>query len=82
MEKIRWKDRVTNEVLQMVKEERNILKTIKRNKAKWTCQFLRRNHLLIHVMEGKTEERIEMTERRERRKQYWMTLRKRQDTDN
>jgi len=40
------------------------------------------NHLLKHVIEGKTEGRIEMTGRRGRHKQYWMTLRKRQGTGN
>jgi hypothetical protein len=55
MEKIRWNDLVTNEVLQRVKEERNILQRIKRRKANWTCQVLCRNHLLKQVIEGKTE---------------------------
>jgi hypothetical protein len=68
MEKIRWTDRETNQVLQRVKEERIIIKTIKR-KAKWTCQVFHRNHLLKHVIEGKTEGRIEMTGRRGRREQ-------------
>jgi len=31
---IRWTDRVTNEVLARVKEEMNVLQTIKRRKAK------------------------------------------------
>jgi len=60
---------VTNEMLQRVKEKKNILQTMKRRKANWTCQVFRRNHLLKHVIEGKTEGGIEMTERRERRKQ-------------
>ena len=34
MEKIRWLDRVTNEVSQTVKEERNIVQTITRTEAK------------------------------------------------
>jgi hypothetical protein len=50
-----------------VKEERNILHTIKRRKAKWIGHILRRNCLLKHVIEGKLEGRIEMTGRRERR---------------
>jgi hypothetical protein len=82
MEKIRWTDHVTNEVLQGVKEERNILQIIKRRKAKWTCQVLRRDRHLKHDIEGNTEGRIEMTGRRGRRKQDWMTVRKRQDTGN
>jgi hypothetical protein len=36
MEKISWTDRVRNEeVLHRVKEERNIVHTIKRRKANW-----------------------------------------------
>jgi hypothetical protein len=72
MEKISWTDRVRNEeVLLRVKEERNILHTIKRIKANWIGHILRRNCLLKHVIEGKLEGRIELTERRgiRRRKQ-------------
>jgi hypothetical protein len=36
-----------------VNEERNILHTIKRRKAKWTGHILRRNCLLKHIIEGK-----------------------------
>jgi replicative superfamily II helicase len=54
VEKISWTDHVRNEVLQRVKEERNILQTIKR-KANWICHVLRRNCLLKHVTEGKIE---------------------------
>jgi hypothetical protein len=44
---------VRNEkVLHRVKEERNILHTIKRRKANWTGHILRRNCLLKHVIEG------------------------------
>jgi hypothetical protein len=43
MEKISWTDRVNNEaVLHRVKEERNILHTIRRRKANWIGQILRR----------------------------------------
>jgi hypothetical protein len=69
MEKISWTDRVRNEeVLHRVKEERNIVHTIKRRKAKWIGHILRRNCLLKHVIEGKLEGRIEMTGRRGRRR--------------
>jgi hypothetical protein len=37
---ISWVDRVRNEVLHRVKEERNILHTIKRRKANWIYQAL------------------------------------------
>jgi hypothetical protein len=53
MEKISWADRVRNEVLHRVKEERNIVHTIKRRKANWIGYILRRNCLLKHVIEGK-----------------------------
>jgi hypothetical protein len=69
IEKINWIDRVRNEeVLQRVKEERNIVHTIKRRKANWIGHILRRNCLLNHVIEGKLEGRIEMTGRRGRRR--------------
>jgi hypothetical protein len=69
IEKISWTDRVRNEdVLHTVKEERNIVHTIKRRKANWIGHILRRNCLLIHVNEGKLEGRIEMTVRRGRRR--------------
>jgi hypothetical protein len=64
MEKISWTDRVRNkEVLHRVKEERNIVLTIKRRKANWIGHILRRNCLLKHVIEGTLEGRIEMTGR-------------------
>jgi hypothetical protein len=59
---------VRNEVLHRVKEEKNILHTIKRRNANWIGHILRRNCLLKHVIEGKLEGRIEMTERRRRRR--------------
>jgi hypothetical protein len=68
MEKISWTDRVRNEVLHRVKEERNILHTIKRRKGNWIGHILHRNCLLKHVIEGKLEERIEMTGRGGRRR--------------
>jgi hypothetical protein len=69
MEKISWTDRVRNEeVLHRVKEDRDILHTIKRRKANWIGHILRRNCILKHVIEGKLEGRIEMTGRRGRRR--------------
>jgi hypothetical protein len=69
MEKFTWADRVRNEeVLHRVKDERNIVQTIKRRKANWIGHILRRNCLLKHVIEGKLEGRIEMTGRRGRRR--------------
>jgi hypothetical protein len=59
----------TKVILQYLKEERNILHTIKRRKANRIGHILRRNCLLKHVIEGKLEGRIEMTGRGRRRKQ-------------
>jgi hypothetical protein len=71
MEKISWTDRVRNEeVLHRVKEERNIVHTIKRRKANWIGHILLRNCLLKHFIEGKLEVRIEMTGIRRRRRKH------------
>jgi hypothetical protein len=51
----------------VVKEERNILRTIKVRTANLIGYVLRRNCLLKHVSEGKIEGRIEMTGRQGRR---------------
>jgi hypothetical protein len=67
MEKISWAYRVRNEdVLHRVKEEREILHTIKRRKANCIGHILRRTRLLKHVIEGKIEGRIDVTGRRGR----------------
>ena len=58
-----------NEVLQGVKEERNILHTIKQRKANWIG--------LKQVIEGKIEGR---EDEEEDGNIYWMTLRQREDT--
>jgi hypothetical protein len=62
MEKISWTDRVRNEkVLQESRPEITYLvHTINRRKANWIGHTLRKNCLLKHVSEGKTEERIEV----------------------
>ena len=54
MEKISWTDRVRNEeVLHRVKEEGNILHTIKTRKANWIGHILRTNYSLKHIIGGK-----------------------------
>jgi hypothetical protein len=69
MKKIGSTDRVRNEeVLHIVKEERNILHTIKRRKPNWIGHVLRRNCLLKNVIEGKIEGPRPPTERRGRRR--------------
>jgi hypothetical protein len=51
---ISWTNRVRKEeVLHRVKEERNILHTIKRRKANWIGHILRTNCLIKRVTEGK-----------------------------
>jgi hypothetical protein len=60
---------VRNEdVLLRVSEQRNILHEIRKRKANWICQILRRNYLLKEVIEGKIQEQIEVTIRRGRRR--------------
>jgi hypothetical protein len=53
MEEISLTDYVSNEGLQRVKGEGNILRTKKRRKTNWIGHILRRNCLLKHVIEGK-----------------------------
>jgi hypothetical protein len=81
---ISWNHHVRNdEVLQRVKEESNILQTIKRRGANWIGNILHRNCLLKHVMERKTWGRIEVTEdEQEGVGSYWMIPRKREDPGN
>ena len=52
------------EVLHRVNKYRNIIQTIKRRNVSWIGHILRRNCLLKHVIEGKIEGRIDVTERR------------------
>ena len=49
-------------VLSRVKEERNILHTIKRRKTNWIGHILSRNCLLKHI-KGKAEGEIDVTGR-------------------
>jgi hypothetical protein len=56
-----------DEVLQRVKEDRNILQTRKEWKAKWIFHILLRKCLLKHVTEGKIEGWIKVTAREGKR---------------
>jgi hypothetical protein len=56
------------EVLLIVKEQRNIIHEISKRKANWVGHILRRNCLLRQIIEGKIKGGIEMTERRGRRR--------------
>jgi hypothetical protein len=54
MKKIIRSDRVRKEqVSHRIKEERNILQTIKRRQGNWIGHVLRKNCLLKHVIVGK-----------------------------
>ena len=66
LEKVSRSDRVRNKVVVLcgIKEERNILDTVKGRKDQWFGHTLRKNCLLKPVIEG----RIEVTGRRGRRR--------------
>jgi hypothetical protein len=68
MMEIIWTDRVGNEVLHRVKEERNVIHTIKRRKYNWIGHILRRNYFLNHIIEWKTGRGIEATGKKGRRR--------------
>jgi hypothetical protein len=64
MEKIRWTDHVRNEkVVLRVKEQRNILHEISKDKTNWIGHILCRNCLLQQVIEGKIKGGIKVTGR-------------------
>jgi len=67
MEKIMWNDRVRKELLRESQANGNVLYTIKRRKANRIGHILPSNCLIKHVIEGKTKERIQVTEIRGRR---------------
>jgi hypothetical protein len=61
-QKITLTDLMRNKnLLHRVKEERNILHTIKRRKAYWIGHILSRNCFLKHIVEGEIEGGIEVT---------------------
>ena len=65
MEKISWTDRVRSKVvLHRVKEQRNIVHTLKRRKGNWIGHILCRNCHLKQVIDRKVEGIIEVTGRR------------------
>jgi hypothetical protein len=68
MEKISWTYHVRNEVLLRVKEQRNIVHEISKQKANWIGHILCRNCLLQQVIKGKRKGGIEVTGRRGRRR--------------
>jgi hypothetical protein len=56
------------EVLLIVKEQRDVLHEIRKRKANWIGHILRRNCLLQLVIEGKLQGGIEVTGRRRKRR--------------
>jgi hypothetical protein len=60
------------EVLKRVKEEGNILHRVKRRKDNLIGDILRGNCLLKYVIEGEIEGRLEVTDRRLRRRKHLM----------
>jgi hypothetical protein len=67
MEKISWTDHVSNEeVLLRVKEQKNFLHKICKQKANWIGHILSRNCLLQRVTEGKLQRGIKVTGRQGR----------------
>jgi hypothetical protein len=69
VEKISWTYSVRNEeVLHRVKEERNIIHTVKRRKANWIGRILFRNCLVKHIISGKIEGGIKVTGRQGRKR--------------
>jgi hypothetical protein len=62
------------------KKSQHIFKTLIGRKVTWIGHVLHRHCLLKHVIEVKIERRIDMIERQEDTKSYWMTLWKRNST--
>ena len=54
MEKINWRDKITNEqVLEIVKDKRTLIDVIRSRKKKWIGHVLRGNGLLKEIIEGR-----------------------------
>jgi hypothetical protein len=82
VEKVSWTNHVRNEeVLLRVKEQRSILREIRKRKANGIGHILRRNCLLQRGVEGKIKGGIEVTRRRGmRRRKLLDELRTGEDT--
>ena len=64
-----------------VNEQRNIIREIRKRKANWIGNLLRRKWLLKQVIEGKKREhRSKNEDEEENVRSYWMTLRAGKDT--
>jgi hypothetical protein len=54
MENNSWTNHVRNEEVSLkVKEQRNVVREISKRKANWICHIMRRNCILLQVIEGK-----------------------------
>ena len=76
MEKIKWSEKITNEVLESIGEKRALLNNIQRRKAKRIGHILRRNRLLLDTIEGQITE-VKEVRRIRRRTQLLDDLRNR-----
>jgi hypothetical protein len=63
-----------------VSEERSTLHTIRRRGANWISRHLLLNCLLKHVVQGKIEGKGREEEEKDL-SSYWITLRKRENTE-
>ena len=63
MVKIRCSEKVTNEILEWIREKRTHLNSILCTKANWACHILRRNCLLNDTTERQITE-VKEVERR------------------
>ena len=56
MEKIKWSEKASNQVLERMRENRTLLNNILHRNPNWTRHILRTNCLLLGVIEGKMTE--------------------------
>ena len=52
IEKTKWSEKLTNEVLERIEEKWTLLNNIPRRKTSWVGHILRRNCLLHDAIEG------------------------------
>lgn len=76
-------DRVGNvKVLRRVKEDKNVLHTVKRKKANWIGYVLHMTSSKLHYSRKAIKRDIVKERQGRRRSRYWMTLKKRQYAGN
>jgi hypothetical protein len=79
MEKVSWTTCVKNEVLHIVKEERNIIRAVKRRKPNWIGYIFPRNCLLEHTIEGRIEMTGRILDNRKEIRRFWKLKEEAQD---